>query len=91
MTGAAIANVLCAGALFALAFVIYRACLRPPARTRITAMPAELTPTEDDSRWGTDTVLHEACARIWDLPDTDPDAGITRLQQAITDDTEGNL
>jgi hypothetical protein len=90
MTGTDVANVLCAAALIALVVaVVYRAWVRPPARTHVTVMPAELTPAEDCSRWGTDTALHEACARIWDLPETDPDAGITRLHQAINDDTEG--
>jgi hypothetical protein len=44
MTGADAANLLCAAALIVLAAVIYRALL--PARTRVTVMPAELTPAE---------------------------------------------
>ncbi|MFD5814361.1 hypothetical protein [Streptomyces sp. NPDC127038] len=86
MTGANAANIAVAVGLIALAIAIYRA--RP--RTRVTVMPAELTPAEDESRWGTDSALHEACALIWDLPEADPDAGFDRIQQAINDDTEGN-
>jgi hypothetical protein len=48
MTGADVANLLCAAALFVLAAVVYRAWLRPPARTRVTVMPAELTPADDE-------------------------------------------
>jgi hypothetical protein len=43
MTGSDVANLLCAAALIVLAAVIYRA---RPARTRVTVMPAELTPAE---------------------------------------------
>jgi hypothetical protein len=90
MTGADVANVAVVVGLLVLAAVIYRAWLRPTETTRVTVMAAALTADDGCSRWGTDTGLHEACARIWDLPDTDPDAGITRLRQAINDDTEGD-
>jgi len=48
MTGVDVANLLCAGALFVLAAVIYRAWLRPPTQTRVTVMPAEFTAVEDE-------------------------------------------
>ncbi len=60
MTGADVANLAVAGALFGLAFLVYRAWLRPPA-TRITAMPAELTPAEEQ----------QFLAEVTDLDDLD--------------------
>jgi hypothetical protein len=48
MTGANVANLAVVAGLFTLAFVIYRACLRPPTETRVTVMPAELTEADED-------------------------------------------
>jgi hypothetical protein len=49
VTGTDVANVLCAVALIVFVVaVVYRAWVRPPARTRVTAMPAELTPDDGE-------------------------------------------
>jgi hypothetical protein len=49
VTGTDVANLLCAVALIsAAAAAVYRAWVRPPARTRVTVMPAELTAVEDE-------------------------------------------
>jgi hypothetical protein len=82
MTGADVANLLCAAALFVLAAVVYRAWLRPPARTRVTVMPAALTPAD--------------CERQFTADDEEFLADLTaRMQaygEAVADyyDTEGN-
>ncbi|MGW1533921.1 hypothetical protein [Streptomyces aureus] len=60
MTGADVANIAVVIGLFALAAVVYRVCFRPPA-TRITAMPAELTPAEEE----------QFLAEVTDLADLD--------------------
>jgi hypothetical protein len=78
MTGADAANLLCAAALFVLAAVVYRAWLRPPARTRVTVMPAELTPAEftaDDEEFLADLTARmqaygEAVADYYDTEGT---------------------
>ena len=47
MTGADVANLLCAAALFVLSAVVYRAWFRPPV-TRVRVMPAALTPAGEE-------------------------------------------
>ena len=50
MTGADVANLLCAAALFVLAAVVYRAWFRSPV-TRVRVMPAALTPADDEQQF----------------------------------------
>jgi hypothetical protein len=76
MSGADVANLLCAAALFTLAAVIYRAL--PPRRTRVTVMPAELAPpdlTADEEAFLADLAAHltaygEAVADYYDTEGT---------------------
>lgn len=63
MTGADVANLAVAGALFGLATVVYRAL--PPAKTRVSAMPDELTETTTPKLSAEDEALvAEAAARM---------------------------